>query len=254
MKTSRHLTLVIAAMMLIAACSPAAQPSPTVAPTLSPTAEPTTSGPTTGLQTVPVSADWAKAPQAALAARAMLVAQISVDPDTIALVSAEKMEWPDACLGVQLPGKMCAQVITPGYKIVMSVAVVGNEADKQYEFHTNADGSSVLSADQGLSSGDVKPGGMMLTQQQAQLWANAPQAALMARADLRAKLAVDVDTIGLVSVEKVTWPDGCLGVVDPAKTCLAAATPGYKIVLGGSVKQYEYHTNADGSDLVLVNP
>src|SRR5512143_125441 len=138
MKTSKHLTLFIAAMLLIAACSPAAQPNPTVAPTLSLTAEPTTSGPTTGLQTRPVSADWASAPQAALAARAMLVAQLAIDPDTIDLVSVEKIEWPDACLGVQLPGKMCAQVITPGYKVVMSVAVVGNEADKKYEFHTNA--------------------------------------------------------------------------------------------------------------------
>jgi hypothetical protein len=199
------------------------------------------------LQTRPEANAWANAPQAALAARAMLVGQIGVDPDTIVLVSAEQMDWSDACLGVQLPGKMCAQVITSGYKIVLSAK------DQQYEFHTNADGRVVLQANPS-SAAVVKPGGMMVTNQQAKLLADAPQAALLARADLRQKLSVDIDTIGLVSYELVDWPDSCLGVSSASKTCLAAVTPGYKVMLGGGEKQYEYHTNADGSDLVLVNP
>jgi hypothetical protein len=252
MKAYKYLTLVLAVTLLIAACSPAitptAQPKPTIAPTTLPTPAPTATGPNTGLQTRPEAHAWANAPQAALAARAMLVAQLAIDPDTIGLVSVDQMEWSDACLGVQLPGKMCAQVITSGYKIILSAK------DQQYEFHTNADGSSVLQADQGLSSNVVKPGGMMMTQQEAQRWANSPQAALAARLDLMQRISVDPDTIGLISIEEVQWPDGCLGVIDPAKTCLAAVTPGYKIVFSGAEKQYEYHTNADGSDLVLVNP
>jgi hypothetical protein len=206
MQTYKYLTIVLAITLLIAACSPAATPTalptarpvsqptavpttmPTVATSPIPTAEPTATGPNTGLQTRPVANAWANAPQAALAARAMLVAKLAVDPDTIVLVSADQIDWPDACLGVQTPGKMCAQVITPGYKVVLSAN--GN----QYEFHTNADGSSIVQAYQS-SSGAIKPGGMMLTQQQAQMWANAPQAALLARGDLKLKLHVDPDTI-----------------------------------------------------------
>jgi hypothetical protein len=244
MKTYKVLTLALAIIILIAACSPAATSTPQPKPTIAPTA----SGPNTGLQTRPNAEAWANAPQAALAARAMLVAQLSVDPDTIVLVSVDQMEWSDACLGVQLPGKMCAQVITSGYKIILSAK------DQPYEFHTNADGSSVLQADSS-SSGVVKPGGMLQTQPEAQRWAvEAPPAALAARADLMQKLSIDPDTIGLVSVEKIDWPDGCLGVIDPAKTCLAAVTPGYKIILSGGEKQYEYHTDETGSNLVLVNP
>ncbi len=261
MKTYQYLTVVLAITLLIAACSPAATPIvqpttkpvsqptaiPTTVPTLAPTAEPTASGPNTGLQTRPQAAAWANAPQAALAARAMLVAKLAVDPDAIVLVSAEQIDWPDACLGVQTPGKMCAQVITPGYKVVLSAQ--GN----QYEFHTNADGSSILQAAQ-PSSGVIKPGGMMLTQQQAQIWASAPQAALLARGDLMQRLHVDPDTIGLVSVDKVDWPDSCLGVSTAGKACAQVVTPGYKIVLGGGTRQYEYHTDETGSHLILVNP
>jgi hypothetical protein len=38
------------------------------------------------------------------------------------------------------------------------------------------------------------------------------------------------------------------------KTCTKVVTPGYKVVLGGGEKQYEYHTDETGSNLVLVNP
>jgi hypothetical protein len=38
------------------------------------------------------------------------------------------------------------------------------------------------------------------------------------------------------------------------KTCTKVVTPGYKVVLGDGEKQYEYHTDETGSNLVLVNP
>ena len=62
---------------------------------------------------------------------------MNVDPSTIVVVSEEQVDWPDACMGIETPGVMCAQVITPGYKIVL-------EANgKQYEYHTNESGSVV---------------------------------------------------------------------------------------------------------------
>jgi hypothetical protein len=32
----------------------------------------------------------------------------------------EPVEWPDACLGVPIPNAMCAQVLTPGYRITLA--------------------------------------------------------------------------------------------------------------------------------------
>jgi len=54
------------------------------------------------------------------------------------LVSAEPVEWPDTSLGNPQPGMFYAQVITPGYKIIL-------EADShQYEYHTDLTGSFTL--------------------------------------------------------------------------------------------------------------
>jgi hypothetical protein len=55
----------------------------------------------------------------------------------IEVVSLQAMDWPDACLGLPEAGEACATVITPGFKIVLSVD------GKQYEFHTDATGTNV---------------------------------------------------------------------------------------------------------------
>jgi hypothetical protein len=243
MKHFKLLSLLVIAGMLLAACASAATPvAPTPQPTTVPTSEPTPGG---GLTTKPQNDQWAAAPAAALAARGMLVEQLNIDPDTITLISVEQVDWPDACLGVQTPGLACAQVITPGYKVIL-----GANGD-QYEFHTNLDGSGVKEVDSS-TSGDVKPGGGLVTRPQAEKWATAPEAALSARQLLVQRLHVDVDTIGLVSADKVNWPDSCLGIQIAGVLCAQHVTPGYKIVLDSPAGQYEFHTDLVGAEIRLA--
>lgn len=49
----------------------------------------------------------------------------------IAGVVQEDMTWPDSCLGCVKTGETCAQVLTPGYRIILRVR------DATYEYHTN---------------------------------------------------------------------------------------------------------------------
>jgi hypothetical protein len=49
----------------------------------------------------------------------------------IAIVSVEPVDWPDACLGLPGPDEACAQVITPGLRVILSAA------GRAYEYHTN---------------------------------------------------------------------------------------------------------------------
>lgn len=153
----RIISLAMIASVILAACgapsTPAAPPTqppvpttkpsaPTSTPFVSPLESPlspleTPAGPSSGLISKPSAEQWAAAPQAALSARKALVEQLKIDPDTIKLVSVEQVDWPDACMGVQTPGVMCAQVITSGYRVVMEAQ--GN----LYEFHTNETGSAV---------------------------------------------------------------------------------------------------------------
>lgn len=74
---------------------------------------------------------------AAAAARADLAARLSVDPDSIGIEDFIAADWPDACLGLPEEGEMCAQVITPGYSVLLE------HNGTQYGYRTNMDGSVV---------------------------------------------------------------------------------------------------------------
>lgn len=77
---------------------------------------------------------------AVTAAVTLLAQQLGVPASQVTVVSAEAVEWPNGCLGVLMPGRMCTQVITPGYRVVLE------SGGKQYEFHTDGAGGAVLPA------------------------------------------------------------------------------------------------------------
>jgi hypothetical protein len=64
--------------------------------------------------------------------------QLSVTADQITVVSATYMDWPDSSLGCPKPGMAYAQVVTPGYRIVLA------QGQKQYDYHTDLKAAMVL--------------------------------------------------------------------------------------------------------------
>jgi hypothetical protein len=54
-------------------------------------------------------------PLVADAIREDLATRLGVDIDDIDLESYESVTWPDGCLGVHVPGTVCAQALTPGF-------------------------------------------------------------------------------------------------------------------------------------------
>ena len=68
----------------------------------------------------------------------------------IAGVAQEDMTWPDSCLGCVKTGETCAQVLTPGYRIILRVR------DATYEYHTNR-GDRVRLCNQSLVPGTPPP-------------------------------------------------------------------------------------------------
>lgn len=74
------------------------------------------------------------------AAIAALSGNWSLPADKITLVSTETVDWPDDCLGVVEEGLVCAQVITPGFRVIL-------EANgRQVEYRTNEDGTHLRPA------------------------------------------------------------------------------------------------------------
>ena len=64
-------------------------------------------------------------------AKQELAQRTGIDPSRIVVRRVEAVEWRDSSLGCPTPGKAYAQVITPGYRIVL-------EAQGQsYELHSD---------------------------------------------------------------------------------------------------------------------
>lgn len=144
---------------------------------------------------------------------------LNLPPGQITVVSAEAVEWPDGCLGVQKPGVMCIQAIVPGYKIIL-------EANgEQYEFHTDEDGSVVVQVAEEVF-GSVEE--LVINQ-------------------LASNLGLDESDISVVSNTDIEFSDACLDVAMHNVVCAEVVTPGKIIVLEAESVQYEYHVSNDGT-------
>lgn len=165
---------------------------------------------------------------AVIAVREQTAQDQGVDVDAVAVISVETVEWPDACLGLARADEMCAQVITPGYRVVVEVD------GEQYAYRTDLSGA-VIRAEDGLAtdrSADAEP-------------------AMVVRQMLMQQLQANFDEIEIVAVEEVEWPDGCLGLPADGEFCTLAMVPGYRIVLEVNGDQYVFRTNLDASVIRL---
>lgn len=94
--------------------------------------EPTMASPSSDVQPLPGS------DKALAAATADLAEQTGLPSNDIELVSMEAVEWNDASLGCPQEGFMYAQVITPGFLIILEAQ------GQQYEYHTDQADNVVL--------------------------------------------------------------------------------------------------------------
>src|SRR5688572_31557145 len=74
------------------------------------------------------------------AAITTLSENLGLPADKITLVSTEAVDWPDGCLGVQEDGLVCAEVITPGFRIMLEAT------GKQVEYRTNENATQIRPA------------------------------------------------------------------------------------------------------------
>jgi hypothetical protein len=65
-----------------------------------------------------------------------------------------------------------------------------------------------------------------------------------AMSDATAHLGVSRDQLHVDQVQAHQWPDSSLGCPQPGQLYSQIVTPGYLVVISGSGKQLEYHTDA----------
>lgn len=133
----RYVILLSLLILTLAACGPAPQEE-NVSPLRTPEAGHSTSP-------LPVQASPLEpsgpAGEAVKAAKHYLAEELDLSPDLVGVAKIEAVNWSDASLGCAEPGKSYAQVVTPGYRILL-------EAEgEQYEVHTDEAGKNVVSCD-----------------------------------------------------------------------------------------------------------
>ncbi len=145
MKIKSIMTL-ITTIILLSACVPMgiATPAATELPAATPTTLPPTSLPTEAVPTeTHVPTDRTPAQLAALQA---VSKKYNIPIEKISLDSTEAVTWPNGCLGVVIPGVMCTDMVTQGFRIQLS------SNGQQFEMHTNQDGTSVIDAAEQLAT------------------------------------------------------------------------------------------------------
>jgi hypothetical protein len=94
----------------------------------------------------PVSSAAADAERITGDAIARLAEWIGAAETEFRLTSIEAVEWPDACLGVEIPTVACADVITPGYRVTLHHVAAPNSL---YLVHTSDAGRYVWAPSRG---------------------------------------------------------------------------------------------------------
>ena len=107
-KSSALIVVAVGLAVVLAACGP--EPTPTLHP---------------------------DPPYAVVAAEQELSEELGIPVDEIDYVSFSREEWPDACLGLADPDEMCAQVITPGWRVVLKAE------GQQHVFRTDVPGEAI---------------------------------------------------------------------------------------------------------------
>lgn len=116
MKTKSGL-LIAAVFLLISACIPNAVPGPGGS-TASPPPPPGTGMEGTAMSDESMPQDPAAQRMVQLA-KESLARKFKISVDQIFLSSVDAMNWPDASLGCPQPGILYAQVMTPGFQIML---------------------------------------------------------------------------------------------------------------------------------------
>ncbi|MBP7692776.1 MAG: hypothetical protein KA764_12700 [Anaerolineales bacterium] len=77
---------------------------------------------------------------AQLAAIKALSVSTGVPVDQVRVLSTERVDWPDGCLGVPATETACPAAATPGFRIMLEAA------GQRHRFHTTLTGSAVVEA------------------------------------------------------------------------------------------------------------
>lgn len=135
----RAVALLIIVTLLAGACAPKPFVSPAATPMTAPALSPLSGEKMT--RTVRSTSTPAGYPGPVAAAIRTLAEKLGVPVGEVTVTAWEPVDWPDASLGCPEPGMMYAQVITPGYQVMLEAQ------GKIHRVHTDRSGQRIILCD-----------------------------------------------------------------------------------------------------------
>ncbi len=233
-------SLMLACLLMLAACSapgtPGVQESalavPEGAEAVSPLEDPTFSSP---LPT-PAGDEVGENGEMVAQLKPLVAAKLGLGVEELTAIAVEAVEWNDASLGCPQPGMMYAQVITPGWRFTFE-----DRAGQLYDVHTAQTPTHFIICEQ-KEEVSVTPFSSNEEQERA---------AAAAQQLVAERKGMSLESLTVVSVEAVQWPNSCLGCAAPNEMCLMVITPGYRVLLQAGDVRYEVHTDCTGRVAIL---
>lgn len=254
----RILAGLLAAALLLGACSSGTQPAsqmggtlptrtlvpPTttpIPPTLPVTPTPTDLPGAAALR--PTGTATTAAPSAAQAIVALTLADLlaaqDIAPAEVRLISLETFTWSDDTwnCSTRAADQTPAPAQVPGFRVVFATGrgAVVYHTDQQGEFFVCQDRAWLAQLGEPVLQDPIAAAMVALSQQ-----------------DAARRLGLESDTIRPVNVLTLTWPDASLGCPKAGIDYDARETPGYRIVLQADTTQLIYHASA--RETVLCTP
>ena len=166
--------------------------------------------------------------QAIILAKQILSQNLHIKESLLEVGQVRAVQWSDTSLGCPEPGMMYAQVITPGYEVLLTVD------EKHYSVHVG-EGRAVV-CDHSANEEDSLPQHGHKSSEKLRL-------INLARGDLAVHLNIDPALIKLDTIKTKTWSDTSLGCPMPDMVYAQMVTQGYQIELEYNGHRYSYHTD-----------
>ncbi len=175
------------------------------------------------------SAALADHPQPVRHAVQRLAKELEVLAADVRVVEFEEVTWRDSSLGVPQPGEAYLTVLTPGYRVQLSVA------GETFVYHTDMHDHAVRAAGPiEAAKPVVEPPGQMPSEP----WtdpgttpASVQAVADKCRADLAKRLGIQIGQVAVEYVDPVTFRNSALGLPRPNEVVADAITPGHRLLL-----------------------
>ncbi len=143
---------------------------------------------------------------------------LKVEATQIEFNKVTELDYSNTCLGLPSVDEDCADMVIRGYQGI--IALEG----AQYEFRSDQSGERMRIV---------------------------PIALKAAQSDLAKRLNINPEFVRWVSIEKVDWPDSCLGLEQPGINCNMVITPGFRILLESGGIIFVFRTDLTGKQTVL---